>query len=212
MTGTKIFIDFDGTLCDTKKLKELIFKAIADSGLVIRVIENEYKNQRDLEHFNPDRFLGLLGKKYSINHKQAESKIKQVISQCSEQIFPVTVDFLNKIPESFYKILLTLGDPEYQKEKAVLSKIDQLFDSCQYVSDEKWLVLNDFIKPNEEFIIIDDRIDTLQEVKIRFPKATTIGVNHYHKKYEDLSGIDLMAKDFYEIINYLQKYAGTTGS
>jgi|GEM_PF-2753764 len=212
MTKTKIFIDFDGTLCDSKKLKRLIFEAIVDSGLAIKTVENEYKNQRDLEHFNPDHFLTLLEKKYLINRKHAKSGIEQSINQCADLIFPGAIDFLEKIPESFYKVLLTLGDPEYQREKAEISKIDQLFDSCQYITDEKWLAISKLIKPNEEFIIIDDRIDALQEVKKRFLGAITIGVNHYHKDFDNLSAIDLMARDFFEIINYLQKYAGTTGS
>lgn len=203
---TKLFIDFDGTLIDTKLLKIKLFQVLEKAGFKLSYIQNQYQPVKDSKHFDSDFFINQVARKSKISKKKRDQLIKQFDSELkktSKYLFRDTVNFLEALDHTKYEVILfTLGSERFQSKKVVNSGTTHLFDRIIYTEQEKWLELDHLVTKDEQFITIDDRIDALKKIKAKFPKALVVGISRYEKSSSNLIGLPIF-NGLDQINNYL---------
>jgi hypothetical protein len=175
---TKLFIDFDGTLFDTKCYKAKIFAVFLELGFSEEEIEKSYYDECQGYLYNPKRQAKRLDDIKHFNLDLAKQKLDALHNSVQECIFPDSEDFLKTINREKYEVvLLTLGDEEFQRSKFENSGLEKYFDKTLYPTIQKWDYLEDIVKENEKFIIIDDRGDTCAKISTGFVNVTAIEIN-----------------------------------
>jgi FMN phosphatase YigB (HAD superfamily) len=180
---TKLFIDFDGTLLNTEKSKELTFDIFIKAGFTNDEILAAYQAEcLDYKYSIYD----LIKRLYSIkkfNLPLYEARIENIHKQFPKFLFPDAVDFLKGIDRDKYEVvLLSMGDKIYQKFKVESAGITNFFDKVYFTDIQKWVYLQKLVKEKERFILIDDRSDTIFNVAKKFPKCLALEII---RKYSD---------------------------
>lgn len=178
----KIFIDFDGTLFDTEKLKDELNQAMIDCGLSRSTVEQEYQEWKEAHsHPDPEAMLQEIIAKYpDIDFSGAAERTRQIIENCGKYLFPDAVRFLEGIDRNrFEPILFTLGFEHWQSEKVQLSKIEAYFADIIYPIGDKASRLSELVKPDELFYVLDDSTDFTETVKELYPQARVIAIDRY---------------------------------
>lgn len=172
---TKLFIDFDKTLFDTSQVKERLVRIFSQLGFSQSEIEQTYIAEFLDGKFDPG---GQAKRLYSIrpfNIEIAELKIKSMIFDSNKLLYSDTIDFLDDINRKKYEVnLLSYGDESFQRRKVKHSGIIDKFDNIYITNIEKQTFLKDLVKPDEYFIVIDDRGDALEKISEKFPKSFMI--------------------------------------
>lgn len=176
---TKIFIDFDGTLFDSQALKNDLNAVMISAGLLPEQVQAEYDDWKRVHgHPDPEAMLELnIAKNPEINFEGAVEKTKAIIAGSGQFLFDDVVAFLDNIDtERFEPYIFTLGFEHWQKQKVEACGLNQKFDRNHilYLQGVKKDHLRNYIKPGENFIIIDDSEDFIQAVKAEFSETATI--------------------------------------
>lgn len=172
---TKLFIDFDGVLFNSKKFKSDLLSEIAKSGFSKEEVNDTYIAECLDGNYLPKDQLERLLKIKKFNMSLAEARIENILKQSEKYLFADVVESLKAIKKLPYDTsLITLGHPDFQPRKVQITKIDKLFSHVHYTSEPKVDYLLDLLDKKEKFIIVDDRGDTLEEINKKFPQALAI--------------------------------------
>jgi FMN phosphatase YigB (HAD superfamily) len=205
----KLFIDFDNTLFDARKLKAPLFEAIKSLGFSEPEILSSYKEASSDYNYSPIEHLKLLQKLQKFNMKNAISKVDKLYEKTPEYLFDDTEDFLKNIDRGKFEVdLLTLGDPDFQKKKVEACGAAKFFDKIYYCKDQKWIFLKTIVKLNEQFYIIDDRGDALFNILKDFKLCHTIEINRAAEPLDNMEQpapyMGIKVKNFAEAMPYLK--------
>ncbi|MCL5410372.1 MAG: HAD hydrolase-like protein [Patescibacteria group bacterium] len=211
---TKIFIDFDNTLYDTRFLKKDLFEVLQSQGFSKEEVLAAYKKATSNYNYSPTNHLEELLKIKSFNTKATAAIIESLYLDAPEHLFKDSVSFLKSLDRKKFEVdLLTLGDTDFQKRKVEASGITKYFDNIYYCEEQKWIFLKTLVKPNERFYVIDDRGDALFEISKDFKLCYTIEINRTAEPLDSMekpspySGVSVV--NFKEAIPFLigGKYA-----
>lgn len=186
MKKTPIFIDFDGTLFDTAKFRDQIYDVFIKSGYDLQDIRSSYIAEcMDYKYSPEGQFKRLLDIKHS-NDKLVSARLDNLYDGVSRLVYADTEDFLRSIDRSKFEAnLLTLGDLDFQTRKVKESGLYDFFDQLYICDIQKWDYMANIAEPRDYFIVIDDRADTLENIKSRFPKALCIQIIRQDLDLED---------------------------
>lgn len=206
---TKMFIDFDNTLFDTRKLKDELFGVFKSFGFSEAEISLTYKKACEDYIYSPSEHSDELYKIRQFDKKKAEFDLNDLYNNIPEYLFNDSIDFLKSLDRDKFEInLLTLGDLDFQKKKVDSSNISKYFDNIYYCKDQKWIFLKTLVEPSEKFYIIDDRGDALFEISKDFKLSSTIEISRAAKPLDNMEqpapyeGIKV--KNFAEAMPYLK--------
>ena len=175
----KLFIDFDNTLFDTRLLKKILFGMLESVGFSNEEISFSYKDVCRMydNNYSPEKHAEFLSKIRPFDKRSTLRKINDSIRESSKYLFHDSIDFLTRLDrEKFEIILLSYGDKKFQSDKVEWSGVEKYFDRLYFCQEEKWIFLKKLVKLKENFIIIDDRGDALNEIKKRFVNSLTIKI------------------------------------
>lgn len=182
----KFFIDFDGTLFDTKKLKEDMFQLCYNVGFTHDEIIGSYKAECDGGLFSRNHFIERLSKLKEFDVESVKSKLSDLIADSNKYLFADTESFLAGLDREKYEVnILTLGVPDFQREKVEHSGIAIYFDNIYYVVVNKWEVMDDYVGLDEKFVFVDDREDTVANISKLYPHAVSICIDRRDEDTDD---------------------------
>ena len=181
---TKLFIDFDGTLFDTAKLRDATFVVLGKAGFDRSEILSVYQAECLDYKFSITGFLERFTKIRPYNRSLADVRINNLYeSIAADFLYPDAVEFLKNLDHNKYEVdLLSMGDLEFQKLKVKHSGLAEYFDNLFFTDIQKWDYMKNFVDKNERFVIIDDRSDTVHKISENFPKSLCLELD---RKGED---------------------------
>lgn len=181
-----LFVDFDGTLFDTAGFRERIYEAFKKSGYEEADIHSSYIAEcKDYKYSPEGQFQRLLDIKHS-NIKLVEARLDNLYALVPKYIYSDVDDFLREVNRSKYEVNnLTLGDLEFQMKKVNSAGLSDYFDNIYITDVQKWDYLPNIIRPRDYFVVIDDRADTLENIKSRYPKSLCIQIIRQQLDIED---------------------------
>lgn len=169
---TQLFIDFDDSLSDNRKVREHVATVLSEVGFSPEEAQERLQTLPRTDYFSLQRYL---------DHAQATpsqqalfmSKWLEELPKFGYFLFEGAVEFLESIDrERYIPILLTLGNPEWQEQKVRASGLHDYFERHHYVETKKYQALLDIgIRPDDFFLLIDDRDDCRLEMQATFPRA-----------------------------------------
>jgi FMN phosphatase YigB (HAD superfamily) len=175
---TKIFIDFDDVLFDTKRFKHDLYSACAVAAKTTKEeIESAYRETGGNGVFNPDKFAEFLADKYDIKVEEVDMRIERLLSEAEDYIYPEAKEFLAWLSQQNYlPYILTYGDAKFQEDKVTNCGFDQLVDNrVIYTDRDKGEEIAKILDENEAFFVfVDDKEKNCESVQARFPEAKTL--------------------------------------
>ncbi len=177
-------IDFDHTLCDTHRWKQMRHQALEHLGISREDIEKTYVLARDAhgkriysDQVHAD-FLGSLG----YDREKIVSLLRKTTRNMHIYLFPDARDFLTSLKNRGERIvIMSLGSPAFQEEKIRACNLDSLIDEMILVDDTKKFAVQTVLKniPSEEIVWwINDRIDETEVVVACNPRLKTVLRSH----------------------------------
>lgn len=172
-----IFIDFDGTLFDTSAFKSEIVRAFTLSGYEPEDIRSTYIAEcLDYKYSPEGQFKRLLDIKHS-NEKLVYSRLNNLYANIPKYLYEDSCGFLTDIDRGKYQSnILTLGDLDFQTKKVMKSGLMDLIENLYICAEQKWDYMKNIVQPRDYFVMIDDRADTLENVKAKYPKSLCIQI------------------------------------
>jgi len=206
---TKLFVDFDGTMFDTALFKEAMFQVFLKTGFSRSELLTAYQAECLNYQFSISGFINRLKNIRNFNLSLTQARIEKLYFEVPRYIYDDVERFLQSIDRSKYGlILLTLGNPHFQRTKVKKSKLEKYFDQIFYTKVQKWEYLDDIVKKDERFIMIDDRSDMIHQISVKFPKALALEMNRRDEDKDDPSRNgrvyrNLSVKNFRQVALYL---------
>jgi FMN phosphatase YigB (HAD superfamily) len=184
---TKLFIDLDGTILDSLKIKDEIFRILREAGFTDREIEQAYVLACSDYQYTLEKHIDNLGKLKKFDKAKIRQELETFFDKCPDLIFEDALKFLKKVDHTKYEVILvSLGDVTYQRKKYESSQIEQYFDSVYFTQEQKWEWLRSKVSLNDNFIIVDDRGDTIFEIKKVFKNAIAIEINRKKEQFDPM--------------------------
>lgn len=177
---TKLFLDFDGTIFNTKRFKEEIFSIFKRAGFNQSDIEKTYTTSCIDYCYSIDEHFARLLKIREINPRLTLARIESVFKNTQKYLYDDSIVFLENVDRNRYYVnLLTLGNTEFQKKKFLSTGIGKYFDQEYYTPIQKWdyFEKESPVDRSEYFVIIDDRGDTLERISKKYKKSLAIEIN-----------------------------------
>lgn len=206
---TKIFIDFDGTMFDTRLFRDQIFSILGKAGYNHDEIMTAYQAECLDYKFSLTDLVKRLQMSRPVNLSLTWARIEQLYKDVPRYLFPDTVQFLKELDHTKYEVnLLSLGDINFQRTKVENSQIAPLFDNIYYCETQKWDYLDAIVSKNEKFIIIDDRGDTIEKVGRKFVNSLALQIARKDQDKDDPVRVvqtfnNLVIKNFKQAMMYL---------
>lgn len=204
--------DFDDTLFDTDRYKQHRFSLLEPFGISadlaqttyhdIRVSGQPYSNEKHA------RVLEGLGHPFTKVFEALEMADGEWLKQF---VFPDTVSILTTVRSlSVPVVMVTLGDPAFQKSKIVSCGLESYFDNIYYSDRHKGVALKQALTDYPDhapYWFINDKIKETQEMKALYPDLRTVlkqCVTFSPQEYKE-SGMPYFetVTDIYE---YIQKH------
>lgn len=183
---TKLLIDFDGTMFNTKALKIDLFKTLEKGGFSSDEVLKAYKEECLDYQFSIDGMIRRMKTKKDFSEKEILDNLDDLFDECPKFIFEDFKVFLQEVDRHKFEVdLFTLGDIGFQKRKVENAGIVQYFDHIYYTDKQKWESLAKIVSREETFILIDDRADTIKKVSEEYPNAIAICINRKVKDIDD---------------------------
>lgn len=161
------YIDFDGTLYNTEKLKEDLLNVI------IKKVEYYNVNRQDTIKevkgmFNRENIYNIynlaifFANKYRFESKQILNEINEIIENGEKYLYEDSIEFIKKLKEKGYTThIFTYADRVdfgYQNAKIKGSKISDMFDIIIITSQDKHTLNINY----EKGIFVDDNTKVLK--------------------------------------------------
>jgi len=206
----KLFIDFDGTIFDTAGFKKEIQGIFVRAGYNDADIQKAYVASSMDYCYSIEEHFERLQKIKKINPKLTLARVGDVYKKTKKYIFDDVEEFLKNIDREKYEVILfTLGNVNFQKMKFASAGLNKYFDDAIYTPVQKWDYLSDkkIVEPNEGFVIIDDRGDTMEKISKKFRKSLAIEINRRDKNSDIMEGESsykgIQVKNFKQAEKYL---------
>ncbi len=206
-----IVIDFDDTLFDTYRYKKERFSPLSKLGITLDVAQFTYKQIRatpGIQYTNEvhAKFLGNLG----YNEKEVVQVLEETAgSMIKKFVFSdaiLLLEFLQTKDKNL--ILISLGDPIFQKQKIKDSGLEKFFVECIYPDDKKMQAIDFAVDKYGKFNwFINDKIDETGEVSKKYPHTNCvmkISAEFAPETYKN-SGVPSF-HTLTEILNYTKQY------
>lgn len=183
---TKMFVDFDGTLFNTDKFKDGIWKILKKAGYSAEEILETYRAECRDYKFDLDGQLTRLREIRKFDDEMVNQSIALLFHSASNYLYADAIPFLINIDRNLYEVILfSLGAPAFQKKKVDATSITKYFDHCFYTTIQKWESLTEHVGIKDRFVLIDDRNDTVHHVAEKFERAVTIEISHKDEDLDD---------------------------
>lgn len=165
-TRTTVFFDFDDTLLDTAKFKQLYWECLGKVlGISQEFVKSSYQKLRAEEKngfSGPEVHLKDLGVSIQKIPGALIELRKLILNESSDLIFPEAKLLLEsqEFRDSYDPRLITVGEPDFQRLKVESSGILRYFDHQPiYVepNTRKADALGHVISKNEMFYLVDDK-------------------------------------------------------
>jgi len=202
-----LILDFDDTLLNTKqfwtkRMPDLLFSHF-------KITHTEFKESREtlkeMHRNNPEYYdlksrIELLGNNSPEYVKEICKKIYEFTEKETKNfLFNDTVSFLKKYQNVHTLILMTFGDPDFQRHKVVSSGIAPYFSKLIFTGEEsKATAIKKVVKDaprNTKIVFLDDRIPHLRATKKTIPRVFTVRMKRKEGRYNDEKGF----KECYEV-------------
>lgn len=164
------YIDFDGTLYATSKLKFFIVKQISlkifqqtnlDYETILNSVSEEFKNRKEIGIFD---FARQMAKKYDANQEIVCDEVKEILKNGSEFLYNDSTEFLKKLRANGYEtcILTYSGfyNYDFQMLKLMGSGANKFADGFLICSKNKGELNLDY----RNGIFVDDNPDQLESL------------------------------------------------
>ncbi len=211
-----IFIDFDDVLFNTRKFVIDYKKIFKLHGISEKIYDRYYYNypankNKIFKKYNSKMHVREIGKKFSINVKKINNDISNFIKNTKKYVFKDVYKFLKIFPK---KDLYIISFPKigFQKAKIKNSEINKYFKRSISTSNLKSSVIKELIKKekinkNESVFFIDDRLESIEDMKKKIPKVITIllGRKEGRHKYLSKGNADYKAANLNEALKIIKK-------
>ena len=199
-------IDFDDTLFKTtgeNSFKQARIQELAKLGASQEIYVQSYEQARKRKDgtyaYSNERHAKILGK-YGFDVKQVLNALQKTTGErLKDFLFEDTIEFLEKLKTLHQPlILLSLGDPEFQKTKVNDSGIAKYFDEVFTVDKDKREVIRELKKTNEKIWLVNDKIQESQDILNEFKDINIVLKN---SKQDNLPCFDTLL----QIYEYIRK-------
>lgn len=204
-------IDFDDTLFDTQAFKLALRSALSGVGVNPEDAEWSYKaayNTADGRYvYSHKRRAEMLAQRgYSEVQVLAALEAVTAVPSIQQYVLPGAVELLEGLQALGYRlVLLSLGDPDFQKLKVDGAGIGVYFAEQHLVSRDKKSVIAELMEASPPHWLINDKIDESRNLAETFPNLQIILKQPAHGEtavYE-ASGYPHF-RDLKEILAYVQ--------
>ena len=208
-SSSLIIIDFDGVLFNDQRFKMDYESFFRRAGVSHEVYERTYEQTKKKGYYDPRIHIQLaLAHKSSVQIR-LYAQIRRFVGQSSDYIYKDVQDFLMFLEkEGIRAVVLSTGDPQFQKQKIQKSGITDFFDEIIIVSNDSKVVALDMLirkKKPVSAIFIDDKKEVVEEVKRSLPGVYTVQMRR-RVTQASAYGIDLEIKDFSESIEFITNW------
>ncbi|MEO8581062.1 MAG: HAD hydrolase-like protein [Patescibacteria group bacterium] len=182
LTGKKrvLLFDFDGTLFNTAKLKDLISEQLRKYTINTDLLWETEKNLRD-ERFHLIETMRVFCEK--VGNSEIQSTIQDLFlnQNFPELVYPEVMENLKSLHEENILALFSEGDETYQQVKIYQSKVSTLFDFI-YIYHKKLEYLDELVTffSNKEVWYLDNQLSKLQQAQQKHPQIKTVWFNREH--------------------------------
>jgi len=176
----KLFIDLDGTLLQTNKLKKELFDELENQGFNKLEINKAYAEECQSNNYTNEGFLKRLEKIKKYDKEKTLDLANRLLLQADKFVYKDTIktlEILSRNPK-YELLLLSLGNETFQALKAKSTGLLKYFKKTYFTPVEKYQYLSNLVETNEKFIMVDDRADALHNIKMHFPNSIVIESNH----------------------------------
>lgn len=175
MSRIPFFIDFDRVLFDTDSMKERLCNCLRDAGFSDEAVQASYAAVAGGSRYVPNSQLAAILQREPQVQVNADDLLAKMYAEVHDLRYEETIPFLEKIDREKYEVvLLTLGDPGFQKTKIDSAQLESYFDAVHICTVDKADFLPSLILPNTPFLFLDDRLDTIQAIHDRYPASFPI--------------------------------------
>ena len=178
------------------------------AGFTLEEVKSTYQIESMDYKYTLDGHIERLKKIHNFNGSSMLARLQKLYSRLPEFVFPDSLPFLRSLNREIYEAdLFTLGDSGFQKTKVERSGLANLFDNSFYTQEQKWLSVRKLLTDaNEKFIFVDDRGDTIAEVRKRFRKSFCVEINRVNSTdpmEPDKDYGNITVKNFIQLEKYL---------
>ena len=189
-----IYIDFDRTLFDTDKFLIDLYNIIVNSKIDLYEFKKT-KLKEKKKGFNPYNVL----EKMQVN-SDIYQKIDELISNCDNYLYSDSEEFLKKLKEKNYNIiLLTKGNSDFQIRKVKSTRVYSYFDDVIVTLKKKGNLNLDY----QNSIFIDDNPSEIESILKRNPKRM-IRIMRENAKYNEVKIKDNVL-EIHNLLEYFNK-------
>lgn len=207
-----VIIDFDDTLLDTQALKLALIAALTAVGVSQEDIDWSYKTAHNTSDghytYSHGRRAEVLAER-GYDQTQVLMALEAVTAPASvrQYLLPGALELLEGLQALGHQlVLLSLGDPDFQKLKVVGAGIGEYFAEQYLISSDKKSVIAGLMKnPESSHWFINDKIDESLDLAQAFPELKIILKQPFHVTTEvyAASGYSYFT-DLKEILTYVQ--------
>lgn len=182
LSHNMFIIDFDDTLFDTQAFKTARVNKLEELGVSEERFWQTYKEAYHDEEgglflYNDERHSKALAKR-GFDESAVSGAFKFVNSDIKSFLFSDTIDFLEQLKQTGDKlILLSLGDPEFQKMKVYGAGVDKYFDDIYTQNAGKESVIESILnnqKQGGQVWLINDKIEESKRLVLQFPSLKPV--------------------------------------
>jgi len=183
----ELILDFDYTLFDARRFRLALAHSLKKLGVPTKVFLQLYPLavSKQNGHYSYDYYkhVMLISRKYPKLSQPKARKLMEVIVRSSyKYLYSETVNFLRFFKKNNFKlILVTHGNPSFQKKKLEYSGINHFFSSVVLSPAAKVVTLKRIKKNFGKAFFVSDHINELLQIKHHLPKLIPImkASSHY---------------------------------
>ena len=186
----QIILDLDNTLLNTSRIKKGLAKALINIGVSEELFKKVYKKLRRKGFYNHKIYIEYLSKEKKIDRKKCLAQLKKTDDKIKNYLYPDALWFLKKSAVLRKKvgvkiILLTYGDPEFQKIKLEKTKIAKYFDKIIITETKKTPIVSKIAsKTNDKIFFINDDTDEIREIVGKFKNVEVLHIKRKNRDKE----------------------------
>jgi phosphoglycolate phosphatase-like HAD superfamily hydrolase len=180
MSIDKVILDFDNTLFDTGDFKVALASSLAPFGITDELFWGTYLHARDVGDggctYRFEKHVDLLTDRAPLDRIAALASLKSVLSRAEDFLYPDAKEFLSRlIALGVPTIVLTHGDPEFQRAKLAATGVDKLVDEVLATDRKKIDVMSDIVGGDKGLVyFVNDHLDETVSVKNAEPRIIPI--------------------------------------
>jgi FMN phosphatase YigB (HAD superfamily) len=174
-----LFIDFDGTLFDTKALKKELDALFFEFGADKKAHSETYQPMRESGLYEPLDHAKLIWKTIPAGF---EAAVEALLANAERFTFPDAKRFLQSLSGPYTLKILTQGSAHYQHQKITASGLGHFFDEILTCEAQKWEIIEQHVGKNQPFLLVEDRTDTIVMIAATHPKSYGIVIDRHNRE------------------------------